>query len=165
MLFDTSFFIHLSGRGGARSRAAALAFLSSHPDAPLYTSRICWAELAEGVTTLTEVNELLADYSIIEIDEDIAWYTSRVARTLKTSGSHIGDNDCWIAGTAFSRGSPLSLAMSNISPACPPSSVFNTERASSSARPLEFNAVAVKDPLSQSINNQEGINRERRGPS
>jgi len=107
MLFDTGFFIHLSGRGGARSRAAAFAFLESHPDVSLYTSRICWAELAEGVATLTEVNELLADYSIIEIDEDIAWQTSRVARTLKTSGSHIGDNDCWIAGTALSKGLPL----------------------------------------------------------
>jgi len=112
VLFDTSFFVHLSGRGGARSRAAALAFLASHPDAPLYTSRICWAELAQGVTTLTEVNELLADYSIIEIDADIAWHTSRVARTLKTSGSHIGDNDCWIAGTALSKG--LALVSRNV---------------------------------------------------
>lgn len=104
MLFDTSFFIHLSGRGGARSRAAALSFLADHPDAPLYTSRICWAELAEGVTNPAVVNELLADYSIIEIDEDIAWCTSRAARNLKGAGKHIGDNDCWIAGTALSKG-------------------------------------------------------------
>jgi predicted nucleic acid-binding protein len=112
MLFDTSFFIHLSGRGGTRSRDAALAFLESHPDAPLYTSRICWAEMAEGVASPMAVNELLADYSIIEIDEDVAWHTSRVARALKTSGSHIGDNDCWIAGTALSKG--LALVTRNV---------------------------------------------------
>jgi len=107
MLFDTSFFIHLSGRGGTGNRNAALSFLTSHADAPLYTSRICWAELAEGVTSPTIVNELLADFSIIEIDEDVAWNTSRVARLLKSAGSHIGDNDCWIAGTALSKGLPV----------------------------------------------------------
>ena len=112
MLFDTSFFIHLSGRGGARSRAAALGFLASHPDAPLYTSRICWAEIAEGVTSPAVVNELLADYSIIEIDEDVAWNASRVARVLKTAGLHIGDNDCWIAGTALSKS--LALVTRNL---------------------------------------------------
>lgn len=112
MLFDTSFFIHLSRRSGARSRTAALSFLADHADAPLYTSRIYWAELAEGVANPAVVNELLADYSIIEIDEDIAWCTSRTARTLKGAGRHIGDNDCWIAGTALSKG--LALVTRNV---------------------------------------------------
>jgi predicted nucleic acid-binding protein len=107
MLFDTSFFIDLSGSGGQRSRSAALTFLAAHPHLPLYTSRVCWAELAEGVASPAVVNELLSDYSIIEIDEDIAWQTSRAARLLKGAGRHIGDNDCWIAGTALSKGLPL----------------------------------------------------------
>jgi predicted nucleic acid-binding protein len=104
VLYDTGFFIHLSGRAGARNRAAALAFLTNHPDSPLYTSRICWAELAEGVASPEIVNDLLAEFSIIEIDEDVAWRTSRAARELKGAGRHIGDNDCWIAGTALSKG-------------------------------------------------------------
>jgi predicted nucleic acid-binding protein len=112
VLFDTSFFIDLAGRAGARSRASALSFLAAHPDTPLYTSRVCWAELAEGVTTAAAVNELLAEYSIIEIDEDVAWCTSRAARTLKAAGKHIGDNDCWIAGTALSKG--LTLVTRNV---------------------------------------------------
>jgi predicted nucleic acid-binding protein len=112
MLFDTSFFIHLSGRGGRRSRSAALGFLASHPDLPLYTSRVSWAELAEGVASPAIVNELLEDYSIIEIDEDVAWQTSRAARLLKGAGRHIGDNDCWIAGTALSKG--LALVTRNV---------------------------------------------------
>ena len=102
MLFDTSFFIHLSGRSGRRRRSAALDFLAAHPDLPLYTSRVCWAELAEGVASPVIINELLADYSIIEIDEEVAWQTSRVARLLKRGGRHIGDNDCWIAGSETS---------------------------------------------------------------
>jgi len=107
MLFDTGFFIDLSGRGARRNRAEALAFLAANPDMPLYTSRICWSELAEGVASPAIVNELLRDYSIIEIDEDVAWHTSRVARLLKGTGRHIGDNDCWIAGTALSKGLAL----------------------------------------------------------
>lgn len=112
MLFDTSFFILLSGRGGRRSRFAALDFLADHPALPLYTSRVCWAELAEGVASPATVNDLLKDYSIIEIDEDVAWQTSRAARLLKRTGRHIGDNDCWIAGTALSKG--LALVTRNV---------------------------------------------------
>lgn len=107
MLFDTGFFIDLSGRGARRNRADALAFLSANPEMPLYTSRICWSELAEGVVSADIVNELLRDYSILEIDEDVAWQTSRVARLLRGAGRHIGDNDCWIAGTALSKGLAL----------------------------------------------------------
>ena len=112
MLFDTSFFIHLSGRSGRRSRTAALDFLAAHPDLPLYTSRVCWAELAEGVASPVIINELLADYRIIEIDEEVAWQTSRVARLLKGAGQHRGDNDCWMAGTALSKG--LTLVTRNV---------------------------------------------------
>ena len=100
MLYDTDFFIH---RSGARNRAAALHFLAGHADFPLYTSRICWAELAEGVMTPDIVNDLLAEYSIIEIDADIASRTSRAACALKGAGQHIGDNDCWIAGPDCAR--------------------------------------------------------------
>lgn len=106
-MFDTGFFIDLSGRGARRNRAEALAFLAANPEMPLYTSRICWSELAEGVASPTIVDELLRDYSVIEIDEDVAWYTSRVARLLRGAGRHIGDNDCWIAGTALSKGLAL----------------------------------------------------------
>lgn len=41
---------------------------------------------------------------LIEIGKDVAWQTSRAARLLKGAGRHIGDNDCWIAGTALSKG-------------------------------------------------------------
>jgi predicted nucleic acid-binding protein len=107
VLYDTDFFIHLSGRTGTRHRSAALTFLHEHGDFPLYTSRVCWAELAEGVEDLWVMDDLLEDFSIIEIDEDIAWRTSRAARALKGTGQHIGDNDCWIAGTALSKGLPV----------------------------------------------------------
>jgi tRNA(fMet)-specific endonuclease VapC len=43
----------------------------------------------------------------VEIDEAIAWETSRIARELKGKGLHIGDNDVWIAATALAHGLPL----------------------------------------------------------
>ncbi|MBS0398172.1 MAG: type II toxin-antitoxin system VapC family toxin [Proteobacteria bacterium] len=107
MLYDTDFFIHLSGRTGRRNRSAVTGFLEAHSRDPLFTSRVCWEELAEGVLQMEVVDDLLAEFSVIEIDEDIAWLTSRAARTLKQAGQHIGDNDCWIAGTALAKGLPI----------------------------------------------------------
>ena len=46
-------------------------------------------------------------FTVVEIDESIAWTASRVARELKPMGAHIGDNDIWIAATALAYGLPL----------------------------------------------------------
>jgi len=107
MLFDTAFLIHASGQRGRKSQTAAKRFLQSHLDAPLYTSRVCWAEFAEGCITPHEVVAGLHLFTLIEIDEIIAWSASRVSRELRGAGQHIGDNDIWIAATALSHGLPL----------------------------------------------------------
>lgn len=52
MLFDTEFLICASGQRGKRQRERSEAFLRAHLDTPLYTSRVCWAEFAEGCETL-----------------------------------------------------------------------------------------------------------------
>ena len=46
-------------------------------------------------------------FTVVEIDERVAWTASRVARALKPAGAHIGDNDVWIAATALAYGLPL----------------------------------------------------------
>jgi predicted nucleic acid-binding protein len=46
-------------------------------------------------------------FTVIEIDENIAWTASRIARELRTGGQHIGDNDIWIAATALAFSLPL----------------------------------------------------------
>jgi predicted nucleic acid-binding protein len=107
MLFDSAFLIHAFGQRGRKPKTATEHFLRTHLDAPLYTSRICWAEFAEGCATPADVQAGLHLFTVIEIDENIAWIASRIARELRTGGQHIGDNDIWIAATALAFSLPL----------------------------------------------------------
>ena len=107
MLFDSVFLIHASGQRGRKQQAAAENFLRTNLDAPLYTSRVCWSEFAEGCDVPADVQAGLHLFTVVEIDESIAWTASRVARELKPMGAHIGDNDIWIAATALAYGLPL----------------------------------------------------------
>ena len=107
MLFDSAFLIHASGQRGRKQQTAVENFLRAHLDAPLYTSRVCWAEFAEGCATPADVQAGLHLFTVVEIDESVAWTASRVARELKPAGAHIGDNDIWIAATALTYGLPL----------------------------------------------------------
>ena len=107
MLFDSEFLIHASGQRGRKQKTLTEHFLRAHLDAPLYTSRICWAEYAEGCDAPAVVQEGLHLFAVIEIDENIAWTASRLGRELRPTGRHIGDNDLWIAATALAFSLPL----------------------------------------------------------
>ncbi len=107
MLFDSTFLIHASGQRGRSQRARAEAFLKANLDAPLYTSRVCWAEFAEGCLAVSEVEAALNRFTVVEINELVAWEASRISRALGKSGLSIGDNDVWIAATAMAYQLPL----------------------------------------------------------
>lgn len=106
MLFDTEFLISLQGGAGVAKRRRADAFMEANR-APLYTSRVCWMEFAEGRSSRAQVEDDLIDFAIVEIDAAVAWHASRIARELRGKGLHIGDNDIWIAATALAHGLPL----------------------------------------------------------
>lgn len=107
MLFDNEFLIYAAGQRGRRQTERAERFLEAHLDAPLYTSRVCWAEFAEGCDTLAAVEAGLRRFTVLEVDGRVAWSASRIARLLKGDGQHIGDNDVWIAATAVTYDLPL----------------------------------------------------------
>jgi predicted nucleic acid-binding protein len=107
MLCDTTILIHLAGQRGRRPRERAEAFLQAHLDAPLYTSRICWSEFAEGCATAAEVRSALERFAVVEISELVAWEASRISRTLGRAGLPIGDNDVWVAASALTYRLPL----------------------------------------------------------
>ncbi|MFH1499786.1 MAG: hypothetical protein ABII82_18395 [Verrucomicrobiota bacterium] len=71
MVYDTEFMICFAGSSGKAMKARAIEFLRGNPG-PLYTSRVCWMEFAEGADTLIAVKRQLRDFTVIEIDEAIA---------------------------------------------------------------------------------------------
>ncbi len=101
MLLDTDFLIDLGGTRSSRRRTEALAFLVRHPTESFYVSRITWAEFAEGAASIEDTGLALAGFGCLEIGEATAWIASRIARRLKHSGQHIGDNDVWQAAIAL----------------------------------------------------------------
>ncbi len=107
MLFDSTFLLHLSGQRGRKQQHTAKRFLERHLDSPLYTSRVAWAEFAEGCETMADVYSGLARFTVIEIGEPIAWTASRLSRDFERRGLPIGDNDVWIAATALAYRIPL----------------------------------------------------------
>lgn len=66
-----------------------------------------WAEVAEGFETLVDHEQVVGRFTLLEVDAEIAWVASRIARQLKGAGQHVGDNDIWIAATAVAFGLPL----------------------------------------------------------
>jgi predicted nucleic acid-binding protein len=107
MLYDTTFLVHFSGQRGRGQQVAARAFLQARPDSPIYTSRVAWSEFAEGCATADEVAFHMEPFTVIEVTEQIAWIASRLSRDLGRRGLPIGDNDVWIAATAFAYRLPL----------------------------------------------------------
>ncbi len=107
MLFDTEFVISLSRGAQSVSRQRADAFLAQQQPPRLYASRISWAEVAEGCATASENEHFFTRFAIVEVDARVAWIASRIARLVKRTGQHIGDNDVWIAATALVFGLPL----------------------------------------------------------
>jgi predicted nucleic acid-binding protein len=106
MLFDTEFLICFAGGKGSVRKSRAKAFLDAH-DVPLYISRVCWMEFAAGCETRATLDKDLGIFTVLEMDESVAWQTSRTSRQLKGQGLHIGDNDVWIAATALDYAVPL----------------------------------------------------------
>jgi predicted nucleic acid-binding protein len=107
MLLDTDFLIDLGGGRSSRRRKSALDFLEHHATGQFFISRITWAEFAEGAASLAVTRLALAGFPCLEINENTAWIASRLARELKHTGQHIGDNDVWQAAIAVEHALPL----------------------------------------------------------
>ena len=103
MLFDTTFLIDLEREVKRSQSGRAHSFLLRNPESPLYISVVSVGEFAEGFETVAQQGCLkcLHYYTVLNIDGNIAWAASRIARRLRSLGSAIGENDVWIAATAM----------------------------------------------------------------
>ena len=107
MLLDTDFLIDLSGNRNLRRKEAAIGFLQRYLYRALFISLIAWSEFAEGASSREAITKDLAGFTCLLPTEETAWQASRIARQLKRTGLHIGDNDVWQAAIALEYGLPI----------------------------------------------------------
>lgn len=109
ILFDTTVLIDLEREARRRVPGAATAYLQTIPDEHPAICAITVGEFAEGFVdrAFESFVQRLKPYSVIPIDERIAWRYARISRDGRATGQRIGDNDLWIAATALERGIPL----------------------------------------------------------
>lgn len=103
MLFDTTFLIDYEREVKRNRPGPAHAFLVRHSAAPLYISIISVGEFGEGFGSAQRqaCRACLQHYTVLDLNPDIAWAASQIARQLRASGTTIGENDVWIAATAL----------------------------------------------------------------
>jgi len=107
MLYDTEFLIAYTNGYKGVGKARAARFLAAHAESGLFISRITWMEFSSGVATRAEADHATSRFSVLEIDDKLAWHAARVRRYLQAQGIPIGDHDVWIAATALAYGLPL----------------------------------------------------------
>lgn len=109
MLLDTTFLIDLQRGLQSESQDAALRFLQSRPEAPVFISLISWLEFAEGYSDEQEdaCRQFLSRFRVVLPDLATAWRASRLSRALRAGGRRLADHDLWIAATAIETRVPL----------------------------------------------------------
>lgn len=107
---DTTLLIDLLGRSGARGRRAAQRVIAALAAAnePLTTTRLNAAELWVGVFRSEQpeadaalVERLMADLTILELDEAAARIFGRLTADAQRRGLPIGDMDALIGAVAI----------------------------------------------------------------
>jgi tRNA(fMet)-specific endonuclease VapC len=107
MLTDTTFWIDLAQERARHVIGPAHRFLARHRAFDLQVSVITWGELAVGVETPAELDQLLRRIRTLGIPLHVAWEAGRIERELDALGRALGENDLWIAATARAWGMRL----------------------------------------------------------
>jgi predicted nucleic acid-binding protein len=100
MLTDTTFWIDLGEEMSRGERGPARQFLAAHRTFAMEVSIITWGELAAGVNSPGELDQLLRRVKIVHLHLQVAWEAGRIERELAQRGERLGENDNWIAATA-----------------------------------------------------------------
>ena len=112
-LLDTTVFVDLHGRGGARRMAEAEAAIRDllAVGEILVTSRVNIAEIYSGVELgkapqkeLKSLQDYLAWVAILELDDSAARYFGKMRAELQRQGKLVGDLDILIGGIALANG-------------------------------------------------------------
>ncbi|MFA7567639.1 MAG: type II toxin-antitoxin system VapC family toxin [Alkalispirochaeta sp.] len=103
ILFDTTVLIDLERESQRGTPGPVVSFLQSIPEEHPAISVITVGEFGEGFVehTFEAFSSRLVPYTVILIDERIAWRYALISREGRSKGIRIGDNDLWIAATAI----------------------------------------------------------------
>lgn len=112
-LLDTTVFIDLNGRGGARRKAEAEAIVRDllASGETLVTSRVNVAEMYVGVELSNDsaaeshaIDEFLGWIGVLELDDKAARHFAMIRAELQRRGRLAGDMDTLIGGIALANG-------------------------------------------------------------
>jgi tRNA(fMet)-specific endonuclease VapC len=112
-LLDTTVYVDLRGRGGARRKAEAEEIMRRllQDGETLVTSRINVAEIYCGVelgndpqTELMALDDFLAWIGVLELDDRAARHFAIIRAELQKRGNLAGDMDTLIGGIALANG-------------------------------------------------------------
>ena len=106
VILETTFLVDLERELNRGREDAAHAFLHGHRDDRLYITPTIAGELAAGASLAERKawERFVRPFSVLEINEDVAWEYGQTYRYLSDNGMLIGSNDLWIAasGLAYS---------------------------------------------------------------
>jgi len=109
MILDTTVLIDLQrelrrGQPGAASRLLEASGLS-----PVFITFVTRMEFAEGFEegARPAFERFLSGFRVLWPDDETAWLSARISRTLRAAGEPVGDHDLWIAALAIQHGHTL----------------------------------------------------------
>lgn len=109
-LLDTDFLIDLQREWSAGELGAAHRFLGSLQTDTLVISVVNALEFLEGYQDPDQARVFLLPYRQLPVTAQVARLGSRIRRTLRATGSPIGDFDVLIAATALDAGAEIITA-------------------------------------------------------
>jgi tRNA(fMet)-specific endonuclease VapC len=106
MILDTTVLIDLQKEFRRQAPGPASRFLEASGDESAVITFVTWMEFAEGFgdEDRAACERFLTGFQVLWPDAETVWRAARVSRSLRASGSPIGDHDLWIAALALQHG-------------------------------------------------------------
>ncbi|MEM0964526.1 MAG: type II toxin-antitoxin system VapC family toxin [Verrucomicrobiota bacterium] len=107
MILDTCFLIDLHKEIRRRKPGISQSFLEEHRQTPFAISEITAIEFLEGFEDPKDGERFLSPFRRVSIDSVVTDQAATIRRSLRLSGSMIGDFDILIAASAMALALPI----------------------------------------------------------